>query len=605
MGDPWVDMILHLDAVKSVGRRLVAATVIFACALIDWPAPWPADAVQFPRVFQLSDGTGVEVAESGAITLQSGGHDIFATSPLGAPTVRRFQDQPIGFAGQWVFRRANEEVFPLAERRGVTIRRSRDEVRVRFRSDLRAPGSRPRRDRAILTVRPHVPGESTLLELDVRRRRGDDPVTSIALPVRCDPNGTFYGFGEQYNGTDQRGEAFPLFVTEQGIGRVPGQPIVPINGSRHTTYFPMPYYLDARGFGVLVRTDRRVEVDLCASDPDIAWLEVVDDEPLQLLVLHGPTPLDVIRRLGDEIGRPQAPPSWAYQLWIGAQGGQDAILAEANLLRSEDIPAGVLWVQDWTGPKPGLLGGSDLHYRWEVDPDHYPDLPGLIAQVGALGFRWLGYANPFVDVNLQHFAPMSQQGLLILNPQGEPYTFFGPNATSALPDLSNPMAREFVKDFLRKMVTDFVMDGWMSDFGEWTPLDAVYADGSDPVAFHNRYPTEWHRLWREVMDELRPDGDFVIFARAGWTGVHDISMIYWVGDQQTDWSVYDGLPTVVPAMLNLGLSGIPFVTHDIAGYHSFQVPFSTKELFMRWTELGAFTPIMRTHEGLYRDDNWS
>ena len=26
---------------------------------------------------------------------------------------------------------------------------------------------------------------------------------------------------------------------------------------------------------------------------------------------------------------------------------------------------------------------------------------------------------------------------------------------------------------------------------------------------------------------------------------------------------------------------------------------------MRWTELGAFTPIMRTHEGNQRDTNWS
>lgn len=26
---------------------------------------------------------------------------------------------------------------------------------------------------------------------------------------------------------------------------------------------------------------------------------------------------------------------------------------------------------------------------------------------------------------------------------------------------------------------------------------------------------------------------------------------------------------------------------------------------MRWVELGAFTPIMRTHEGANKDDNWS
>jgi alpha-glucosidase len=82
-------------------------------------------------------------------------------------------------------------------------------------------------------------------------------------------------------------------------------------------------------------------------------------------------------------------------------------------------------------------------------------------------------------------------------------------------------------------------------------------------------------------------------------------MIHWIGDQETDWSETDGLPTVVPAMLNLSLSGIPFVTHDIAGFSGTVAPPSTKELYQRWTELGAFTPIMRTHEGARKQLNWS
>jgi len=107
---------------------------------------------------------------------------------------------------------------------------------------------------------------------------------------------------------------------------------------------------------------------------------------------------------------------------------------------------------------------------------------------------------------------------------------------------------------------------------------------------------------REVMDELRPDGDWVVFARSGHNGVHKVSQIHWVGDQEADFSPHDGLPTVVPAMLNLGLSGIPYVTHDIAGFSGGP---STKELYLRWTELGAFTPIMRTHEGNNKLENWN
>ncbi len=80
-----------------------------------------------------------------------------------------------------------------------------------------------------------------------------------------------------------------------------------------------------------------------------------------------------------------------------------------------------------------------------------------------------------------------------------------------------------------------------------------------------------------------------------------------VGARETSagsFSPYDGLPTVVPALLNLGLSGVPYATHDIGGFSSLTTPPRTKELFLRWTELGAFTPIMRTHEGDKKDQNW-
>jgi len=161
-----------------------------------------------------------------------------------------------------------------------------------------------------------------------------------------------------------------------------------------------------------------------------------------------------------------------------------------------------------------------------------------------------------------------------------------------------------VKGFLRAMVRDYGMDGWMADFAEWLPLDGVVDDGTNPVVAHNTYPEAWQHLSREVLDELRADGDWVTFARSGFTGVQAVTQIIWAGDQETSFSPHDGLPTVVPALLNLGISGVPFVTHDIGGFSSVGTPPRSKELFLRWTELGAFTPFMRTHEGDKKGLNW-
>lgn len=563
--------------------------LLAAGLLAEAPACSSDSGPKGPRQVAVSPEAEISVGDNGAVSLTVSGRKIFSMSEKRAVELRTYEEDVEGLVGIWVFRRDEERALPAGSLDEI-VPKGDGGAEIRFKGGGgRASGT--------ITVSKARDGATRL-----RFAFSAKDAKSIAIPIACDADATFYGFGEQYNFVEQRGQAFQLMVSEQGIGRDPRKPPGGTNGDLHTTYFPMPYYLDARGFGVLARTDRRVNVDLCKTDADIAWLEVTNAEPVDLIVFHGPKPADVVRQLNDEVGRPQAPPDWAYELWIGAQGGRDAILAEADRLEAASIPAKVLWVQDWTGRRRNFDGGFGVQYRWRPDEAFYPDLPGMIGTLKQRGYRFLSYANPFIDTGLEHFREMDPRGLLVRKQDGTTYTQIAPNGQSSHADLTNPDAREYVKNELRQMVTKFGMDGWMSDFGEWAPLDAVYKSGIDGDAMHNRYPIEWHRLWREVMDELRPDGDYVVFSRSGWTGVQAVSQIHWVGDQECTWSPYDGLPTVVPAMTTLGLAGVPYVTHDIAGFSGGP---STKELFLRWTELGAFTPIMRTHEGNRRDQNWS
>jgi alpha-glucosidase len=393
---------------------------------------------------------------------------------------------------------------------------------------------------------------------------------SIAVGIRCDEAGTFHGFGEQYNTTNQRGEVFELLVNEQGNGRDGSTGVVV--GDEHTTYFPMPYYIDARGFGALFDTARRVNVDLCATDEAIAWIEVISGAPVQWRVFHGPTGLDVIRQLGDLVGRPTQPPAWAYNLWMAGQGGRDNVLGEVAALRAADIPVAAFWVQDWGGTRMNADGGFGVQYVWEPDEGLYP-----------------GY----------------EMGLLMKNDMGETLIDFAiPNIpqSDAHPDFSNPATVDFLSESLKEIVRAYDVDGWMADFGEWLPPNSVPQDGSNWIERRNTFPIDWQRANRKALETARGD-DWVMFARSGFTNVQGVAQIHRVGDQETNWGDLDGLPTVVPAMLNLGLAGQPFVTHDIAGFSGGDAP-STKELFQRWTELGAFTPIMRTHDGADKENNW-
>ena len=426
---------------------------------------------------------------------------------------------------------------------------------------------------------------------------------SAAIPFRCDDDASFLGWGEQYNRTDQRGAALEIFLQEQGLGRT-GGPLRGITGDEYTTYFPQPYWVDIRGFGVLFETNYRTLVDLCATDEDVAWIEETSGGPVEWVVFHGPEMPDVITQLGDVVGRPIQPPDWAFGgPWISIQGGQDVVTDEVARIQELEIPIAAVWSQDWTGLRLNFDGGFGVEYRWAIGDDLYPDLATMVSDLHDDGIRFLGYANPFVDAELDDFFPdMDEQGLLIKEESGESLIFAAPNGQSSLPDFTNDATREFVRNALIAMVEDYGMDGWMSDFGEALPFDSVLSDGSDAEAYHNVFPVDWHRTVREALDTVRPDGDYVTIARSGWTGVQRYAMIHWAGDQEVSWSETDGLPTVLPALINMGLSGQPFVTFDVGGFFGSASDF---ELYIRWTEMGAFAPIMRTHETNRRNENWN
>jgi len=91
----------------------------------------------------------------------------------------------------------------------------------------------------------------------------------------------------------------------------------------------------------------------------------------------------------------------------------------------------------------------------------------------------------------------------------------------------------------------------------------------------------------------------ILLARSAWDGSQAYSAI-WAGDQSSDFNLATGLASAIIAGQSAGLSGFPFWASDIGGY--FGTP--TDELFIRWAQFGAFSPIMQTH-GLGKREPWA
>jgi alpha-glucosidase (family GH31 glycosyl hydrolase) len=162
-------------------------------------------------------------------------------------------------------------------------------------------------------------------------------------------------------------------------------------------------------------------------------------------------------------------------------------------------------------------------------------------------------------------------------------------------DLTNPTAVRWWQGNLRHILVDLGFDGWLQDLGDRLPPMARFADGGGPE-LANLYPILLAQTVAAVVRTAKPDALFVM--RSGFAGSQAYQPAVWAGDQQASWDPRVGLPAVIPAGLSWGIAQAPMWGSDIGGYLDGHLPrMSQEELWLRWLELGALSPIMRDELG--------
>lgn len=445
-------------------------------------------------------------------------------------------------------------------------------------------------------------GEAGSIHLLLERSE-DASRSSIAFG--CKDNERFFGTGARSQGTEHRGTVPWFYAAEQGIGQVdyPIYELDLLRGRIGDTYLPVPWVVTDRGLGVGIVGEPQIgRAYLCAdAEPDTLRFESWDRH-IELQLFPGASARETVSEWTLASGPPVAAPDWAYGPWVAIQHGRDELMRTAEALRSQQIPATALWAQDWIGGDSAPLGGYDLNYHWQWDEDLYPGLPDDIATLHQQGFAFMGYFNPFITEPFDEMTEARAQGYLPKTPEGEHYEFTIVDRFGSVIDMTHPEGVAWMQDYMR-VAAEMGQDGWMCDFAEWMPFDAVLYEGSGQDN-HNAYPLLWQEANMQVLNEVHGEGNALCFNRSGWSGTQAIAPVTWGGDQETSFARDDGMPTAREIGVGLGLSGIGRYGSDIAGFSSVWGSPATREVYWRWIEMAAFEPVMRTHDGLAADENW-
>jgi alpha-glucosidase (family GH31 glycosyl hydrolase) len=445
-----------------------------------------------------------------------------------------------------------------------------------------------------------------------------EPYDRIYLTYACSPEERFFGFGTQFTYFDMKGRIVPILIREQGIGRGE-QPVTwaadwkaGAGGDPFTSYASVPHYITSEVRSLFLENYEYSTFDL--REKDRVQICVFASR-MRGQIPSADTPEGLIEQYTRYSGRMRRLPGWIMDgAVVGLQGGTDKVRQILERLEALDAPVAAVWLQDWVGQRETSFG-TQLWWNWELDRDHYPDWDLLGERLKQKNIRLMTYINPFVcdDAGLKKnhhrnlFQEAAEGGYLVENRDGEPYRVRISDFSAGLVDLTNPGARSWIKDIIKGELIGNGASGWMADFGEGLPYDAVLFSGADPKTYHDRYAEEWARVNREAIREAGREDDIVFFNRSGYIQSPRYSTLFWVGDQLVDWDEHDGIRSAVTGLLTSGLSGYSLEHSDIGGYTAIDNPLlryhRSRELLLRWIELGAFTAVFRTHEGNIPDVN--
>lgn len=462
------------------------------------------------------------------------------------------------------------------------------------------------------------------------------PSTNAAQPLKklyfsfaSSASEDFYGLGAQPSFASLKNQSIPIITREQGVGRG-DEPITSIEnangsfagGDFYTSYTAVPSYIttDARLFYLSEKSTAYANFTFARDEVIIRY----DSLSVDGAFTRTENLFDAIEALTAYSGRMPPLPKWVDEgAILGIQGGQDKVnrIVEQGLNLSTPIAA--VWLQDWCGThsqEAPYVNISRLWWNWENDEVLYPTWNQFVQDLrDKHNVRTLSYINPFLTNvstkttgyrrNLYNEASEAHYFIQNTTTNSTAIISSGPGLNAGVLDLTNPQTRAWFTDILRTQVWNANISGFMTDFGEYTPLTndiQIHNTNSphhDAFFYHNAYPTQWSHLHRDIIESLHLQPEALTFHRSASQRSSHAQNLFWTGDQNVNWALHDGIKSVLTIMLHMSFSGFAQQHSDIGGYTTILTDQGynitrSPELLGRWGELAALSSVcFRSHEG--------
>ncbi|KAG4065962.1 hypothetical protein HA402_006680 [Bradysia odoriphaga] len=236
---------------------------------------------------------------------------------------------------------------------------------------------------------------------------------------------------------------------------------------------------------------------------------------------------------------------------------------------------------------------------YKVDEERFKDLREKVDILHRRGFKVVFTIQPFISTDSPNFAEAVQKKFLIYERLSErsipALTRYKSSVSAGVLDVTNNNAVPWLLEKLKKIIVDYKIDSFFIDFGTAYNMPHYYQCNKSLVN-----PDYYKSIFTSSIEDHVP-----IFGVSGAISFPRPPAFLSLPPVNSSW---EGLQSVIPAVISYGVIGFPFILsgpvggdyslpqnyQKIPSYQSLaQPPLPDKELFIRWFQLATFLPAMR------------
>lgn len=439
-----------------------------------------------------------------------------------------------------------------------------------------------------------------------------------------------YGLGEANRGINKRGYIYQSFCTDDPNHQEDTRALY---GAHNLIIVS-----GRKNFGMFFDYPAKMTFDIGYTRQDVMTVQC-EAADLYLYEIIGEDAYDIVKQFRRIIGRSYIPPKFAFGFGQSRWGYKTA----------EDIRRVVTGYRDAGIPLDMVYLDIDYMQDYKdftVDEERFPDFEGFVEEMREQQIHLV----PIIDagVKIEKGYEVYEEGVagdyFCKDADGENFGAAVWPGMTHFPDVLNAGARKWFGDKYQFLLSKGIDAFWndmnepsifyteegraemqqmmerlrsatKEDLPDGVPEGILDMPGADVMSAMNDKEKDYRRFYHnmdgmrvrhdkvhnlfgynmtraagEAFERLSPEKRILMFSRSSYIGMHRYGGI-WTGDNKSWWS---HLLLCIKQLPSLNMCGFLYCGCDLGGFGS----DTTRDLLLRFTALGVFTPLMRNHSAL-------